>query len=120
MSRRIDKISLNDDYIFDTSVRKEKIDLNKIREDKIKILEKSQEKYKLIYNNCVSKIKESIKYGNMDISFTIPLFYKEYPGYSATSCIEYINKELSKEKFDIIVYDNNKLFISWENFFKIE
>lgn len=101
-------------YYDNLKIRKEELDMEKLFAKKIEHKVALENKFKQIYNNCVIKIKECIKYNKYDIIYTVPKKYIEMPDYKSIDCIKYIEKNLAKLNFQIIIVNDNKMYITWE------
>lgn len=114
MSLSLNNISLDDEHLFErTAIKDEKIDFKIIKKERQDRLDRINIKYKLIYNNCIAKIKNAIKNKEIDTFYAVPSVYKEYPDYSCKDCLGYIEERLVKQEFEVYKYDNNKIFITF-------
>jgi hypothetical protein len=95
-------------------VKKDTVDVKKIMDKKKELSKEAIAKFVIIYNNCIAKIKDGLKYNKIDLIFTVPSIYVEIPKYDSYECLLYIQKNLIKEGFDAVIYSKNKIYVNWE------
>jgi hypothetical protein len=95
---------LTDDYI-----------LNKIINNNLTEIKKTDELYELKYKECLLKINDAINIEITDIYFTVPINFFGYKKYNPKKCLEFIQKKLRNKKFETFIISNTSIFISWKN-----
>lgn len=114
MNQEFNNITVNSFKHYDSlKIKKEQIDLKQIFEKKNEQKLALENKFKQIYNNCVLKIKESIKYNKTNIIYSVPIKYVEIPDYKPSDCINYIEESLVKIGFIITKINESKIMIEW-------
>ncbi len=67
-----------------------------------------------MYNNCCVKINDVNDSGLTDTVFILPEIIVENSSYKHREAIEYISKNLRKQKIDTYIMNNKSLFITWK------
>lgn len=85
------------------------INRKKIKKEKILV------EYKKIFNMCLRKILTANRLDKNEIIYEVPIGLFGFDDYSSSECINYLNEELKKMYFDLLILSNNSIFISWED-----
>lgn len=93
--------------------KRNEINVKELIEENKKTSILSKQKYKVLYNNCINKIKEGIRKKEIDMIYTIPLVYLEIPDYKPEKCLKYIKKYLEKNNIYANIISDSKIYINW-------
>lgn len=89
------------------------IDANKLREEKKKRDELKYITFKSILKTLNNKILIASHGNNSQCIYQVPQFLFGHPTYKLSECIEYLEKKLKSNNYDIVFYEPNVLVISW-------
>uniref|UniRef100_A0A6C0EBI7 Uncharacterized protein n=1 Tax=viral metagenome TaxID=1070528 RepID=A0A6C0EBI7_9ZZZZ len=95
----------NDELNFDSDILLQKI-INKRK--------KIRELHVKYFNICCKKIESADSVGMTDIIFKLPKMIEEINDFDFKDCIEYISKNLKRQKLDTYIINKRTLFVSWK------
>jgi hypothetical protein len=82
------------------------------KEERKKVIKKL---YKNQFADCMKKIKLAHDFHKTNLIYEIPIQKCSYPEYNVLDCVELIEKKLDKHCFDFYRFNDNFIFISWDN-----
>lgn len=93
---------------------------NSFNVDKLTTLRKERkmkifEHYEQIYKTCLNKIDVANDLNKTEITFEIPESIFGHYDYKKSNCLKYIELKLRKMYIDTFIYNDNAIYISWEN-----
>jgi GTP cyclohydrolase I len=100
--------------LFEENKKDEKFDVNKLKDKRRYDKERAESEYKKILKIIQKKINDTNKYGAMYLVYEIPEIVFGCSEYKKNICMQYLEKKLKRDNFEIIIMSDIKIYVSWK------